>query len=54
MATARWETQEYFKTRLAASEYLFRRLGGKGRIEPNSPRDGLYCEGFRWVVEVER
>ena len=51
-----WYIQEYFRTQRTALQYAADKLPAKQakRVEPLSRSDGLYREGFRWVVEVER
>ena len=47
--------QEYFRTKRAAADYALSKFGQFERIEveKNQPSDGLYREGFHWVVLVE-
>ena len=52
-----WWEQEYFKTKRAAEAYIERHKGkswtGESRIISLERDNGLYREGFRWLVQVK-
>ena len=51
-----WSIQEYFRTQREALRYAADKMPANQakRVEPLSRADGLYREGFRWTVEVQK